>query len=570
MNLNKIFRLTKDITPYLSVLHLPSLKGSGWGRGRFLFLLLSLFLLSSCLDEHPKDQIDEELAYSSASTLYNNAVGTLYNYIGGTQPSQGLQGTYRGVYDYNSLTTDEQIIPIRGGDWYDGGFWQDLYLHTWKPSDNALEDTWNYLYKVIVLCNKGIETLDSHRTLLTDAQYSEYNAEVRALRAMFYWYAMDMWGNIPLITTTTQTLDAAKQSLRSQVFQFIVSELLTVEPLLPNEKSNRPGDYYGRMTQPVVDFLLAKLALNAEIYTDDNWTDNVYAKGNDINFTVNGRQMNAWETCIYYCDKLTADGYSLMADRTANFAVYNENSTENIFTIPMDKTLYTTQFQYLFRSRHYNHGGAYGTASENGTCATIATVKEYAYNTDSVDTRWDQDFYYDTVRVDGNTITLDGGETLVYYPLEVKVNLTGSPYIRTAGARMKKYEVDRNAYNDGKNQDNDIVLFRYADVLLMRAEAKVRNGESGQADFDAVRSRVGMNHRPATLGNILSERRMELMWEGWRRNDLIRFRLFNKAYDLRPQLANESTGYTTVFPIPQKILDLNTQLKQNEGYEATK
>ena len=97
MNLNKIFRLTKDITPYLSVLHLPSLKGSGWGRGRFLFLLLSLFLLSSCLDEHPKDQIDEELAYSSASTLYNNAVGTLYNYIGGTQPSQGLQGTYRGV-----------------------------------------------------------------------------------------------------------------------------------------------------------------------------------------------------------------------------------------------------------------------------------------------------------------------------------------------------------------------------------------------------------------------------------------------------------------------------------------
>ena len=85
------------------------------------------------------------------------------------------------------------------------------------------------------------------------------------------------------------------------------------------------------------------------------------------------------------------------------------------------------------------------------------------------------------------------------------------PYIRTAGARMAKYEVDRTAYNDGKNPDNDIVLFRYADVLLMRAEAKVRNGESGQADLDAIRQRVGMPSRPATLSNILAERRMELM-----------------------------------------------------------
>ena len=169
--------------------------------------------------------------------------------------------------------------------------------------------------------------------------------------------------------------------------------------------------------------------------------------------------------------------------------------------------------------------------------------------------------------MDGQKILLDDGTPLVYYPLEVAVNLTYSPYIRTAGARMAKYEVDRKAYNDGKNQDNDIVLFRYADVLLMRAEAKVRNGESGQADLDAIRQRVGMPSRPATLSNILAERRMEMMWEGWRRNDLIRYGLFTNAYDLRPQLEDEAKApYTIVFPIPYNTLEMNKKLKQNSGY----
>jgi hypothetical protein len=149
------------------------------------------------------------------------------------------------------------------------------------------------------------------------------------------------------------------------------------------------------------------------------------------------------------------------------------------------------------------------------------------------------------------------------------LDLTGSEYEKTAGARMSKYEIDRKAYADGKLQDNDIVVFRYADVLLMRAEAKVRNGMSGQSDLDAVRERVGMNQRTATLSNILTERLLELMWEGTRRQDLVRFGLFNQSYDLREQLDGESSGYTTVFPIPQNALDLNSQLVQNPGYESS-
>ena len=162
---------------------------------------------------------------------------------------------------------------------------------------------------------------------------------------------------------------------------------------------------------------------------------------------------------------------------------------------------------------------------------------------------------------------LDNGEQLEYMPLAVEKNLTASPYIHTAGARMKKYEVDRTAYADGRLPDNDIVLFRFADVLLMRAEAAVRNGGDGQSDLDAVRRRVGMGARPATLDNILAERLLELSWEGWRRQDLIRFGRFTKAYDLRTPVDNEETGFTTVFPIPEKCIELNGNFRQNNGYD---
>ena len=162
---------------------------------------------------------------------------------------------------------------------------------------------------------------------------------------------------------------------------------------------------------------------------------------------------------------------------------------------------------------------------------------------------------------------MDNGKPLEYMPLELKLNLTGSKYMKTAGARMAKYEVDRTSHSDGRQPDNDIVLFRYADALLMKAEAKVRNGEDGSKELNEVRSRVAMPYIEPSLDNILKERLLELVWEGWRRQDLIRFGLYHQAYDQRPQLPDEKNGYTTVFPIPQKCLDLNPRLEQHVGYE---
>lgn len=549
-------------------------------RYRFLFLLLAALSMTSCLDEHPKDQLDEDAIYGSASDIYINAVASLYNYIGGANESEGLQGTCRGIYDYNTLTTDEAMIPIRGGDWYDGGLWNAMYQHRWSADDQSLYDTWKYLYKVIVLANKSLDIISNKSALLSAAQQEEYRAEIRAIRAMFYYYAMDMFGRVPLVLSSAEQLHSSLfqgQTDRSSIFQFVFQELQQVLPSLPDQHSNKEGNYYGRITQPVVNFLLAKLALNAEIYMYDDWTQGYASrpKGSDIHFSVpasdasshdGDKELNAWETCIYYCDKLAEEGYVLESDDAFNFSTHNETSKENIFTIPMDKNIYTNQFHYLFRSYHYTHGGALGWGSENGTCATISTMKANHYGEADEDARCKMNFVAGVVKVDGHELLMDNGKPLEYQPFEVAQNLTNSKFIKTAGARMAKYEVDRTSYMDGKLQSNDIVLFRYADALLMKAEAKVRNGENGDEELNRIRARVGMPYRKATLDNILEERLLELVWEGWRRQDLIRFGKFTGAYDLRTPLQGESSGYTTVFPIPQKCIDLNSELVQNKGY----
>ena len=532
-----------------------------------LVVALAAMTTTSCLTEDPRDQLYEDDIYNNAGNIYINAVAVLYNYIGGSADSEGLQGTCRGIYDYNTLTTDEAMIPIRGGDWYDGGLWENMYQHKWSPNDLPLYNTWKYLYKVVVLANKSLYIIDKNKNLLTEEQRATYEAEVRAVRALFYYYIMDMYGRVPIVTSYEQPQDEVLQSERSEVFRFIVDELQAVAELLPNERSNKMGNYYGRITAPVAHFLLAKLALNAEIYCDDNWTDGVPQNGKEIFFTVDGERLNAWQTCIKYCDKLAEVGYVLEDDYSYNFAVHNENSNENIFTIPLDKNLYAAQFWYLFRSRHYNHGGAFGGSSENGTSANISTVLAYGYGTNEVDARFEKNFYAGAVEVDGKPVMMDNGEQLEYFPLELKLNLTGSPYVKTAGARMAKYEVDRTSHSDGRQPDNDIVLFRYADAMLMKAEAKVRNGEDGSLELNEVRNRVGMPYREATLENILEERLLELVWEGWRRQDMVRFGMYHKSYDQRTQLPDEKSGYTTVFPIPQKCRDLNPRLEQNSGYK---
>ena len=544
-------------------------------KKRILYSMLiataTTFGFSSCenfLEENPKDQITQEQAYSNPTLLYLNTVASLYTQVGGSGGSQGLMGCDRGIYDLNTFTTDEAMLPRRGGDWYDGGLWQGLFKHEWGTRNDLLKGSWDYLYRVVAQSNASLDKLKELAEKDPENRaVAGYISEVRAFRAMFYYYLLDLYARVPLVTSSSMAMEDVKQSERSEVFNFVWNELQESVGDLSEAHSNLPGEFYGRVTKPVAYFILAKLALNAEVYLDDNWTDGNKLDGKTIKLSVEGEEMNAWDATIAYCDKIKALGYGLENKFEANFSLKNEGSVENIFTIPMDANLYKNQYCYMIRSRHYNHGKAYGQGGWNGMSATKDALKAFGYKTTNQDPRFDLTYFAGKVEGPNGIIKQDDGTDLEYVPEAIQLDLSNTPFEKTAGARLKKYETDPAATEDGKLQSNDIVLFRYADVLLMKSEAKVRKGESGQAEFNEVRKRAGASlDMDATLQNLLDERLREFAWEGLRRQDLVRFGQYTRSYEDRPQLPQEGTGFTTVFPIHEDVLSLNTQLTQNYGY----
>lgn len=500
--------------------------------------IIILMMVSSCsfLEEQPSSALTEDQAFSSMTTLRNNAVLSVYMYLGGNADSQGLQGTGRGVYDLNSLTTDEQIIPTRGGDWYDGGYWQDLHNHAWTTDDRSIRDTWDYLFKVVMLCNSGIAHIEAYDKADADTTLlSEYKAELRALRAMYYWYLLDLYGRVPIVTRTDIPTDSLQLSSRKEVYDFAVNELLESMPLLAHDYANLPlGSYYGRMTYFVASFVLMKLYLNHVVYTGEE-------------------QPTLYDTIIDYANMFSLF-YCLEENLMVNFSLNNDRSRENIYVIPREVGKYVAQYKYEQRTLHYNHAAALGTGGENGTSATLETLNVFGYKTDHQDPRFHQYFFYDTVYVDGKMIYREDGKTpLVYEADKVALDVSGTPYEKTAGARMNKYEYDPNGIQDCNIGKNDIVLFRYADVVLMKAEAKARKGLDASDEINQIRRRSYASDIPApTLEDIYYERWRELMWEGWHRNDMIRF--------------GKWKGHTTVFPIPQDMLLIHKDWLQNSGY----
>lgn len=503
------------------------------------FAIPCILPLTSCsfIAEEPYAALTEEQVYSSMTALKQNAVLSVYQYIGGESDSQGLQGTGRGVYDLNSLTTDEQIMPIRGGDWYDGGYWQNLREHRWETTDRSIRDTWDYLFKVVMLCVHGIEEIDSYTLADADSvELVQLKSELRALKAMYYYYLVDMYGRVPIVTRSDSPTDSLVLAEREEVFMYAVNELQAAMPFLSVRPSTSPTDeYYGRMTYYVAQFVLMKLYLNHAVYV--------------------GHEVPALYDSVIVCADRFEGVYMLQPELSDNFALNNEISVENIFVIPREVGIYTARYNYFHRSAHYNHASALGIGGENGASATLQTLAVFGYGTEKQDPRFDVYFYYDTVHVNGSIVKAgDGVSPLIYQADKVLPDLSGSPYEKTAGARLRKYAHDPNGLHDATVGSNDIVLFRYADVLLMRAEALVRTGQDGTADINAVRDRVGaplLTDQP-TLEDVYHERWKELMWEGWHRNDMIRFGYW--------------TGYTTLFPIPEHLFTLHLSWLQNVGY----
>lgn len=543
---------------------------------------------SGFLDENPKSKIPEKEAYKSEKMVYVNTVATVYSSFG-----DRLLGSTDNVHTLQEFTSDAWILPGRQGDWVDGGKWQSLFLHNYGPGTATTKNVWNNLYTIIGNCNSSIDNLETFIQEGGDSFLLDYQYEIRAVRAIFYYYLVDLFGRVPLVISSHVVTADVNQSPRSEVYQFIVDELTECIPHLPSGKCQNMGAYYGRVTKAVGYMALAKVAINSPIFSKDKWDDGslvggigkvspiVTEAGKQISITLDGETRNAWETVIYCRQQIEKEGYALQPDFTANFSKTNDASIENIWTQPSDGTTYKINDYNITRTLHTAHAGAYGLQGWNGACSTLEQMKVFRYGTPEQDPRMDYTFFYGPVFVDGQPVNAGLGDDrqLIYEPLDVVVDFTSDVddyTLKGAGARMGKYEID-NTTSSYLNQNNDKVFWRYADALLLAAEAKIRLGQSGDAEVNQVRERVGATPKTnVTLQDILDERLLEFSYEGMRRQDQIRFGTYteptaDRYAGVHHNVATgdyvvDGTGYTTVFPIPSSVLELNVKLTQNPGY----
>lgn len=299
--------------------------------------------------------------------------------------------------------------------------------------------------------------------------------------------------------------------------------------------------------------------------------------------TVDGTSRNCWETVKYCVDKIAGLGYSLSPNYADNFVTQNQNSNENIFVRPNDDKTYKITDYNLIRSVHYNHASAAGFNGWNGACGTVQAMKVMGYKESDEDPRLRLNYWVEQeyTQQTGKIVDDGVGGPLTYKPLAVKVDFDNNADkhdVKCAGARFKKYEYDPTAAAQGQ-YNNDLVIWRYGDAVLMKAEAEYRLGNTAAALtlVNQIRSRAHATARTSlTLNDILNERMIELAWEGVRRQDQIRFCTFTQpTTDRYPNVwhnasagdyNDDTQGYTCVYPIPYEVLNLNRNLHQNPGY----
>jgi len=483
-----------------------------------LSCLAVVFAGQACTDltETTYDVIPTSSNFGSTAAQQAALIGPLYN---------GL-GDYYGNLTNLNTTTDEQIVPTRGGDWKDGDNWVRLYTHTWDPvTDNGqFNGPWNWCYNNITSINQQLGTV-------TDAGVK---AELRALRAFFHYEAMDLFGNVIIADAVGAT--TPKQSSRADVFAWIEKELLAIYPDL---SSTVGGAYYGRMNKYVVDMILAKMYLNAQVYTGTA----------------------RWADAITRCDNIIKSGkFQIVGDFFSNFVTQNQNSPEIILATPFDKSK-RQGFQVQMQNLHYLNQLTYnlGTAPWNG----FAAVTEFYNSFDDKDVRKKMWLVGQQYKADGTPL-MDDAIPLAFTPEVPALVLPAGAPGRVAGARSVKYEIQKN--NSFTSQDNDFVVYRLADVYLMRGEANFRLGNTSAAlaDINVIRKRAGMpDFTTLTLDTILAERGREMAWEYHRRQDQIRFGTFGNAKRFK---AADADSHWNLYPIPRDQLALNPNLKQNPGY----
>lgn len=540
--------------------------------------------IKSQYTEMPDSEIAIEAQMSNAFYAFRAAIGRRFD---------------EGV----SCNSDEYTAVSFDGDYLNNRDMANFSLHMISPTNSAAQlDVFNELLTGITNCNRVMFDL-TEAGVVTE----EDLAPVRAARAFYHFMIMDHWGDTPIIDHLLADDEAVGRSPRAEVAQWIESELLAVRDNCYEEVD---ASTYGKPTKWMVDALLAKLYINWNVYTKD-----VTSAAWDANATN-----EKLDDCIAACDRVIASGYFDLSDDYKTKFMYTNGSQikDFIYAMPFDAELIQGMTFARFRTwrRGQNSNGFYSIEMSNSVGGNMTLTPEFvelfclpgdrrndviAGNTgENIGMETFDVYQYDNstgeptdVRntYDGQPVTFTKAITLDHWAYELdddgnKIDSTwveGNADINTGasitgwtqGYRSIKFFPDVNDYNTfSRNQDNDVPIFRYADVILMKCEAITRGGTATNGDtpmslFNQIRSYVNaplLDHNP-NLQEILDERGREFLDEHWRRNDLIRFGDFERDWgfknDYNPDAANPQYR---LWPLSVNTLNANTNWDQNAGY----
>ena len=489
------------------------------------------------LDENVYDSIPSS-SFGTTQAQINSIIAPIYGELKGVFPGD--------FFCLIEEASDMAITPTRiGGDWWDGGYHMEMKRRNWTYMNSFNRNGWNECMDGIATCNM-VYHMVSQNEAMSDELKTQTFAEIRGVRAYWVYMLVDNWGNAPLATDFGST-ELPKISSRSELFNFVVTELNEIKDQLPTNSDAT----YGKFTQGAAYTLLAKMYLNAE-----EWI---------------GTPM--WTETIAACDKVLGMSYVLEGDWKVNFQVENEISGEAIFSVPFSKTVGGNHLHN--RTLHYKDPIALGFTK--GTWNGISANPDYVKEFDPEDPRYEGSFLIGPM-IDpstGQVIVTDHGRDLIH---TIDFNLMNTDKYdgiwgevqQEEGARCNKWTFEAGMNNT--DMENDFHIFRLADVYLMKAEALVRNGgDNAEATrlVNAIRERAYQNadHNYASvdLEKIYKERRFELAWELVSRQDMIRFGKFNAPGYLLPETTPD---YRKLFPIPYTAWQANNGLVQNPGYPA--
>jgi hypothetical protein len=522
-----------------------------------LIILSAVVLAAGCtkLDEHLGSQISAGASGGGGVTAANILAGT---YDAMRLPYQDQSR----VWAAEQLTTDEMIAPTRAGDWDDNGIWRVLHSHQWDPNHGYLADTYRDLGRVVF----------SATDLLRFSPTPQQAAEGRLLRAMVMFTIVDGWDQVPYRENTANSEEVPKVRVGTAALDYIITELTAIIPDLPVGPAKQANKDAARV-------LLMKCLLNKGVIA------------NRATPTFAAADMNQ---VIALADQVMASsrGYALDANYFDAYAPTNDAiSKEDIWTAeniggsssgnvrsrwfsglhynqnPSGWNGWTTlsDFYGKFEATDKRRGGSTYPGMDKGISPGFLVGQQKTYKKSTSP----GPFPY--APLDSN-LSDRTGAPLIFTP-QVKSVETSSDLERT-GIRVMKYPID---YTGGDNSNNDYVYFKISDVILMKAEAILRGGTAtanpaafggsntalGQVNFLRTHASRGASALGSlTLDNLLDERGRELYWEGWRRQDLIRFGKYLVAWQEKPA----SDPKRLIFPIPSRSLAANPNLVQNPGY----